>query len=1370
MAPVVALAVFVPLGPTRDMDDLVALAAMAAGPAPAVAEGMVLPDPDLDMLVAIAANAPAAVVQLHDQRSWKLMEKARAAKKQKRSDVLLEAAVSAKARAQAQLGLLGTLVPRAVARAVGVASNRGTNNMTPERAALTAVVAFAPATRGDCRLQRIQRRAVSIMAQASLGRQAAFVSQTLGAPPELVAERILGMAAVRHRSLSWQWDETSQRVRNLMGDCRPGERRSDAKVATQVMMQTGRLQVHEVTGRKFTTVVDEPVLSRATFLETTSAPFLVEALVRRYPIPLCDGEAASAAFGGSGTVVLTFSHDRASTNYVVLRWIFDQLVKPGMPCNVFPHAEACVLHGLQLARTRPTIGKPLAAVSFSFTRFLRNWRSGQALRAELITFIRTNLEVVPDPLPAGTAADHAYAFQVLFGETRTAAAGEKQLPESTFRMDVLRVMGLVVLSGSGGLKHYMGGPDNGFRCTDLEDAVEKVTTAVLNVLISHAWVVGTEGRWTHTMRTLARITFGVLLNGALTVSLDNVRTFWGVTPTVEAQLAALVDAADPNPDNHRKLRLARICKVLCHPTAPLQLCVLVTGLRVIDDFMYLVFGANVEQRPSLLDLLGLRTPRFAEMQSRLCTLSRGFGSDPVSWTVPRLAGCDFQDGSVRRFARAHLLQLSASLFEHFELKWANPPYSLLPLLEEDVSVGEKRRRARAFLQDCPAHCCSLFLQRLRMQCPSVSALMNDGVHVLRSWCASQVLGIDFCERAHYALRLQLRSTVQARNATEASNKTFLREVAAEHLKRHGCLPSQSLSMLAVSAGDGEARLPLTAPIPGPRKPAPAAGSFLFFNQKMHCYKRVRAPHRPLTEDERTNARAKHMLEWADLDDEAKQHWQTLQQAATWQALVPAASSEKAPPKAMSNLWGGPVDPCTVVPLTEVVADYQKTMKSCRRALADNDPELLLKGPLPARGHAVVAATVRRDAGRPAAIDCCWDSKKNVCRVVLAPEVAKRVDAITAHLNSWVRTLGPAANDCSKLALLRGTGRAAGSCDGFAGDVDVIVLLVLSRFLPVMQVFSRCALVGVPVARTFVCPPTPFQVEMLVSPSRLCSTCHVLEFCTSDELAFELAKLRDAWSLMPLVWREPLGARSLLHLEVVGAEDPFAARAAVSVPRVAGVADLLHTLDVLSGPPAVVVMPPQMAGDGPHDDAILYGMPADFAQDIVEEMEEVLGVGPDADADVAAALAASAAAAAAGDADSDADSEAAIVEAAAAADVEAAMPWIALAETAVVDAEGFVSHPSEPWSLLWRGRVGKITTWPMAKPLHARSVSCKCLYHADCGSPAVKRSKITDQQLLSWLFAGVCEPGCVLGRSQVLSTEHRGLYRPVVAAAAGPVAV
>ena len=112
---------------------------------------------------------------------------------------------------------------------------------------------------------------------------------------------------------------------------------------------------------------------------------------------------------------------------------------------------------------------------------------------------------------------------------------------------------------------------------------------------------------------------------------------------------------------------------MCQPGVSWQLVVLVTGLRVLDDFMYLVFGAHLEQRPSLLDLLGLRTPRFAEVQAKLRELLQDFGPQVESWIVLQLAGGDFQDGSVRRFARAHLFQLSASLLDHFELNWSQPP-------------------------------------------------------------------------------------------------------------------------------------------------------------------------------------------------------------------------------------------------------------------------------------------------------------------------------------------------------------------------------------------------------------------------------------------------------------------------------------------------------------------------------------------------------------------------------------------------------------------------------------------------------------------------------------------------------------------------
>ena len=80
------------------------------------------------------------------------------------------------------------------------------------------------------------------------------------------------------------------------------------------------------------------------------------------------------------------------------------------------------------------------------------------------------------------------------------------------------------------------------------------------------------------------------------------------------------------------------------------------------------------------------------MQAKFRELLQDFAPG-ASWIVLQLAGGDFQDGSVRRFARANLFQLSASLVEHFELKWSQPPYSLLPLLEDDVPLGEKRRRA-----------------------------------------------------------------------------------------------------------------------------------------------------------------------------------------------------------------------------------------------------------------------------------------------------------------------------------------------------------------------------------------------------------------------------------------------------------------------------------------------------------------------------------------------------------------------------------------------------------------------------------------------------------------------------------------------------
>ena len=240
-----------------------------------------------------------------------------------------------------------------------------------------------------------------------------------------------------------------------LGQRLQGERQSHAKSATQVLMQTGRLCVSESNGCDWARTADEPILSRATFLATTSADCIVEAILRRYPIPLADAAVVAALGGSTGSVVVAFSHDRAASNYVVLRWICSQLSLPAIPRNIYPHAEACVLHGLQLVRMRPAAGKPLVGAAFSLTRFFRNWRSTQGVRSEIIAFVRSRLEIVRAPCPDGIAKRDEAVLQVLFGDRPAPAVGQPTDTQSErkFREDLHTLLRLVPLSREG-LRHY----------------------------------------------------------------------------------------------------------------------------------------------------------------------------------------------------------------------------------------------------------------------------------------------------------------------------------------------------------------------------------------------------------------------------------------------------------------------------------------------------------------------------------------------------------------------------------------------------------------------------------------------------------------------------------------------------------------------------------------------------------------------------------------------------------------------------------------------------------------------------------------------------------------------------------------------------
>lgn len=74
----------------------------------------------------------------------------------------------------------------------------------------------------------------------------------------------------------------------------------------------------------------------------------------------------------------------------------------------------------------------------------------------------------------------------------------------------------------------------------------------------------------------------------------------------------------------------------------------------------------------------------------------------------------------------------------------------------------------------------------------------------------------------------------------------------------------------------------------------------------------------------------------------------------------------------------------------------------------------------------------------------------------------------------------------------------------------------------------------------------------------------------------------------------------------------------------------------------------------------------------------------------------------------------------------------LADLCEVDDRGQVWCAIPPFSVY--RPVGRITTWPESKPLEKRSVSIRCALHPKC-NVAKSRSKVTDRELLVWLFSG-----------------------------------
>ena len=119
----------------------------------------------------------------------------------------------------------------------------------------------------------------------------------------------------------------------------------------QVMMQSGTVRSFECTSGKC--AADEAIFCRATFLPTTSANHLLQGFFGNYPLDLEDEELLGRVSAQCVFLVLPFSHDRAASNYKMLKCLWNLLSRSSVPLNTAPHSEACTLHGFALVKNRP---------------------------------------------------------------------------------------------------------------------------------------------------------------------------------------------------------------------------------------------------------------------------------------------------------------------------------------------------------------------------------------------------------------------------------------------------------------------------------------------------------------------------------------------------------------------------------------------------------------------------------------------------------------------------------------------------------------------------------------------------------------------------------------------------------------------------------------------------------------------------------------------------------------------------------------------------------------------------------------------------------------------------------------------------------
>ena len=969
-----ALAV-APLGAQVDYDDAdLALRANVVAPLADVASIQEAEQVGLEELVALHPG----VQRQYRQRSWELMAAARAAKKHKQ-DALVNATKQAQLdEAIAKVNEVASEFP-IVATQLGVCM-KGRQPLGDDRARILTKLSFMPAIKGNHSARNRQNRACAVVSRVLTLECARYCDAIFGredAPRLDLVPVDRAHQAFQIKLLAWEWDETCQRLQALRAKSLTGERVGRHKVAVQVMVQRGTIALYEFGGDSCGQVVEEqPIFVKALRLQSTASDFLLEALLKCMPVDPSNAQEINAIADGSEALLLTWVCDRASSNLISLRWMFEQLNSPGVDKTILPYADLCAAHGVALVKGRAVMGKSAVQTVSSFTCLTKNWRFMDALRDSIICLVGKFLKVKREPRPHDQKVRNERLIHVLFGDVLQALrlAGEQKRgghKKSRLEHDLDQISAAFSLLPGCGLDdmvHYCwvepgsvdfenGATEGSACCQSREEAVDKVAMPFLNVVVHSSWSTTAASRWTYVVETFRRICLGFSCNALLPTALKEVQVQWNAADGLEATLLRIIAADVGDFHSKSRLRLLRVVRGFAQPDSGWKACILLTTLLVIDKVLFGILGnGTTGSRAKVYDLISFEKSLVAQASEDLLRLLQSWGPGSVDWVLLETIGGDnvFEEESVKKWARAQIIQLVAGLVDVFEIRYSRPPWSLLRFIDPAVPVEEQERVFQDAV-DMPEHCRPLFLKRLLQQCPTMHAMRNRGVHILRSLNEGSGISVDFSERSHGQMRLDMRSSGRAKSATASACRVYCQQVRVELIARGLSDPASSSS-----GASGLGRCDGTKVGDPGRKHANAvkAGNpyISFQNHSMATYKTTHAKGRAMTKQERHKVLVRAREAWHTMAPYQRDNWHTVYKVSLIQKRLgdrqPIGGCTPSNDPVAKTLWRLPNNQgSNLLPVQGIRESYTRFSGSNAKEVYE-DQSLRVLGPVPARGSAL----------------------------------------------------------------------------------------------------------------------------------------------------------------------------------------------------------------------------------------------------------------------------------------------------------------------------------------------------------------------------------------------------------------------------------